>query len=103
MKPQLYIAGPYSEGDTVHNIQNAVNIAGLARVRGWTPFIPHLFHLWHLIDPHHREYWMELDKEYLLRSDALYRLVGKSRGADEEVALAVARGIPVYYNSVPKV
>ena len=34
----------------------------------------------------------------LQRCDAVLRLPGESRGADQDVAIAHERGIPVYYN-----
>jgi hypothetical protein len=34
----------------------------------------------------------------LQRCDAVLRLPGESRGADQDVAIAHARGIPIYYN-----
>ena len=100
-RPILYIAGPYTKGDVVMNVRKAISIASLARSRGWLPFCPHLSHLWHMVDPHHYDYWMAMDLEWLELADALYRLVGESPGADVEVAAAEARGIPVYREHVP--
>jgi len=100
-KPILYIAGPYTKGDVVVNVRKAISIASVARRRGWLPFCPHLFHLWHMVDPHHYTYWTDMDLEWLELADALYRLGGESSGADIEVAAAQARGIPVYEGFVP--
>lgn len=100
-RPILYIAGPYSGGDVVLNVRKAISIASVARSRGWLPFCPHLSHLWHMVDPHHYQYWIDMGLEWLELADALYRMVGDSPGADIEVAAAEARGIPVYTMHVP--
>ena len=100
-KPILYIAGPYSGGDVVMNVRTAIQMADVARRRGWLPFCPHLFHLWHIVEPHQWAYWTEMDMEWLELADALYRIRGESPGADAEVERAKERGIPVYTEFMP--
>jgi len=94
--PRLYIAGPYTQGDVVLNVRAAVQAAERAIQLGWTPYIPHLTHLWHLISPHPIDFWYQHDLEWLRACQALLRLPGESKGVDREVEEAVKSGIPVF-------
>lgn len=99
MKPKkVYIAGPYSQGVTAENIRNAVFAAERLVQLDCSPYIPHLSHLWELIQPHCYEFWIHHDMEWLGVCDALLRLPGHSPGADGEVAEAQRLGIPVFYS-----
>lgn len=42
--------------------------------------------------------WMEMDLQWLATCHALLRLPGESKGADEEVAVAREKGIPVHHD-----
>lgn len=94
----VYIAGPYSKGDVVINVRNAVLAADLLLKSGFVPYVPHLSHLWHTISPHPADFWYDYDLEWLRKCDCLVRLDGESAGADAEVAFARKHGIPVYYS-----
>lgn len=50
-----------------------------------------------LSDPLAGEVMYPTAERLLKRCDAVLRLAGESRGADQDVAIARARGIPVYY------
>ncbi len=93
---RVYIAGPYTKGDVVLNVRNAVLAADRVHALGFTPFVPHLTHLWHLISPHDYEFWLALDLEWLAVCDYLVRLPGESAGADREVEYALAHEISVF-------
>lgn len=95
---RIYIAGPYSKGDAAVNVANAIDAANYVAAIGWTPFVPHLTHFWHLLRPHSYDFWMAQDLEWLKVCDALLRLPGESTGADNEVAWAKDHGLPVYYS-----
>ena len=62
--------------------------------------MPHLSVLWQMIAPKTHEQWLELDLELVRRCDALLRIAGESKGADQEVEFARANGIPVFYRIV---
>lgn len=96
MIAKVYVAGPYSTGDVAVNVRKAYDVANELADRGFAPFVPHATHFWHLLHPRPYQFWLELDKEFLLCCDALLRIPGVSNGADREEALAVARGIPVF-------
>lgn len=103
---RVYVAGPISNGEDKHmgyqsvvdNIRNAVTLGGRIADRGYSPFVPHLTHFWNLMDPRPYSEWLRLDDEWVLASDVVYRMPGASKGADHEVALAKAHGIPVVYS-----
>jgi len=95
---RVYIAGPYTLGDTAENVGNAILAANELAEYGFIPFVPHLTHLWHFLCPHPVEFWYAYDNTWLKLCDCLLRLPGESSGSDAEVALAEELGIPVYYS-----
>lgn len=94
----IYIAGPYSKGDVVLNVCEAVQVGDALLSLGHTPFIPHMTYTWHMVIPHDIDYWYEYDMEWLKKCDAVYRIKGASVGADLEVQKALELGLPVFYN-----
>jgi hypothetical protein len=94
---KIYIAGPYTRGDTDENVLNAIDAAEAVSELGHSPFIPHLTHFWHGVHPHPYEFWLEQDMVWLRLCDAVLRLPGESGGADREVAYALDAHMPVYY------
>ena len=95
---RVYIAGPYSEGDTAVNVARAIAAADAVLCAGHTPFLPHLSHFWHLLHHHPYEMWMAYTRVWLMVCDALIRLSGESPGVDSEAHLARSQQIPVYYS-----
>jgi hypothetical protein len=95
---RVYVAGPYSKGDTAMNVREAIITGNNLRALGFTPFIPHFTFFWHLLVPHEIDYWYAYDMEWLEQCDAVFRLPGESTGADAEVARAVELGLPVIYD-----
>lgn len=94
--PVVYVAGPYSKGDVMVNIREAMRMGQVLIDAGYVVFVPHLSAFQHLVD--HRPYreWLDYDFRVILCCDAVLRLPGESPGADEEVAFAVRNGIPVH-------
>ncbi len=110
----VYICGPISKGDLLHNIQQA-DAAFFALLRSGIPAIcPH----WNVYsggamrDPDSDEVyavagaapngttaqnWYGLDLQIVKRCGAVLRLPGESVGADLEVKCAEEHGIPVFY------
>jgi len=95
-KLKVYIAGPYSKGDVVQNVRDAISAADELAELGLTPFIPHLAHFWHFLYLHEVDFWYAYDLEWLTVCDVLLRLPGESSGADKEVAFAKQWGITIY-------
>lgn len=94
---RVYVAGPYTKGDVALNVREIIEVAEKLIEMGHTPFVPHLTHLWHLMSPHHHEYWMELDTVWLEQCEALVRVPGDSTGADRELAHAADLGLGIYF------
>lgn len=92
----VYVAGPYTHGDTAANVRIAIQVADKLLSMGHFPFVPHLTHFWHFYN--HREYeeWLRYDMEWLKQCDAVYRIEGLSSGADRECAKARELGKPIY-------
>ena len=96
-KPLIYLAGPYTLTDPVHNTHKIIKIASEIYDSGHAvPLIPHLSLLWHLVDPRPIDFWYEYDMHLLARCDALLRVPGKSSGADAEVDKAQELRILVF-------
>jgi hypothetical protein len=95
---KVFIAGPYTLGDVAVNVREACLAAEKVWEAGHLPFVPLLYHLWHLVSPHEYRYWTDLDNAWLAECDVLLRLPGESVGADNEVALADLLGTPVVHS-----
>ena len=94
----IYIAGPYTKGDTAGNVRRACLAGAQILKKGHTPFIPHLSHFWHLISPKSWETWLKIDFTLLDRCDALLRLDGESKGAEAEEIAASGLGKFIYHS-----
>ena len=105
--PLIYITGPYTGGNKRLGINGYATLQGNAESMlavaervleiGWTPVVPLLSHFWNRFHPHEEQFWHDYDKQLLLRCDAVYRMIGESPGADDEVKLAEEMKLPVYY------
>ena len=96
----VYVAGPlYSSGTWHENMRRACDAAARLIEGGVHPFVPHLYSHLALHVQRTEEQWLALDRAWLLRCDALYRLTGDSRGADLEEQWAHEAGIPIYRES----
>ena len=96
MKYRIFVAAPYTKGDVAKNVRRAIDAGQILIENGYHPFVPHLFHFWHLIHPGSYEQWTEIDLIYLTESDAMLHLLGESSGADNEVIIAGENDIPVF-------
>lgn len=81
---KVYIAGPYTLGDTALNVRRAILAADEVWAAGFLPYVPHLDHLWHLVSPKPISTWYAMDIGWLRVCDAVLRLQGESEGADIE-------------------
>jgi hypothetical protein len=103
---KIYVAGPYGRrsGYSVdlltRNVLIATEIARDLVGMGHSPFVPHLYHWVHLASNEElpEDRWLAICLEWVPQCDAVFRMMGESVGADNEVALAKSLGIPVYYN-----
>lgn len=97
MSKRVYIAGPYTKGDVALNVRTAIEAADRVLKAGHVPFVPHLFHFWHLLIPGPYEQWTAMDLDWLKVCDVVWRLPGKSLGADAEERAARKEQTPVFY------
>lgn len=95
-RPLVYIAGPYTKPDPVENTRKAIEWGERVEGLGAAVFIPHLSLFWHFASPAELHKWYDRDNHLLERCDAVFRFDGESTGADNEVALAESRGLPVF-------
>jgi nucleoside 2-deoxyribosyltransferase len=96
-RPLIYIAGPYTNPDPVQNTHEAIRFGlQVYKDTGCPVIIPHLTMTAHLVEPHEVAFWYEFDLEQLAHCDAVFRMPGRSTGADAEVTEAQRLGIPVY-------
>ena len=93
---KIYIAGPYTKGDTAENVRNAIYAGNFLANKGHAVFIPHLTHFWHMLIPNGYDFWMKQDEIWLRECDAVYRIDGESAGADKECEIARSLGMPIY-------
>lgn len=108
MKPLVYIASPYSQGDCVINTRCSIDVFMHLLVGGeCVPISPlALSFLPHLVQPIPYEAWMTYMLSLVENCDALLRVNAEwgdyfqenSPGANREIALASERGIPVFYS-----
>lgn len=94
----VYVAGPLTTGLTTHNVREATLAAAKLMDLGMVPFLPHTNVLAEMIAPRSEREWLEdFDFPWLRKCDAMLRLPGMSRGADEEEQVAKMHGIPVFH------
>lgn len=97
-RKRVYIAGPMSKGKMSDNVRSGMTVAHELMELGYAPFTPHLTHFLDVLKSQPYETWLECDFSWIRVCDALLRLPGESPGADREVALAEALGIPVFHS-----
>lgn len=95
---KVYIASPYTKGDVAVNVKVQIDMADKLMDNGFIPFVPLYSHFQHMAHPRDHREWMILDLEWLKVCDYVLRLKGESKGADEEVALAISLNIPIFYS-----
>ena len=100
-RPLVYVAGPLmSFGSQARNVRNGALACLQLMHAEIDAFCPHLSWFADLFEdsPPGYERWISLDFNIISRCDALYRMEGVSPGADREIELATAQGIPVFYS-----
>ena len=91
----IYVCGPlYGSGYVDTNVKRALQVAEYVRQCGAIPFVPHLFMFWHFRHGHPTDYWLEMDRHWLLKCDGLLVLPGVSPGSRLEEKWAAQELIP---------
>lgn len=96
-KIKVYIASPYTKGDSAKNVRRQIDVVDDLMNRGFAPFAPLYSHFQHMVHPRSYEDWMEIDKFWVRDCHCVLRLGGESQGADIEVQEARKFGKPVFY------
>jgi hypothetical protein len=94
---RVYVAGPISR-DVFNGVWRGFAAGRQLFLDGLAPFVPHFDALFFLPDGNWNAY-LEYDLEYILTSDAVWRLHGDSPGADLEVEKAMDLSIPIFYEA----
>jgi len=94
----VYIASPYTLGDTGENVQAQFQAAHTVMDLGHCPVAPLLDHFLHMHRPRPYQDWIDCCLAKVRRCDIVWRLPGESPGAEKEVAAAEQCGIPVACN-----
>ena len=94
----VYIASPYTLGDVGKSVGVHMKVANDLIGRGFCVIAPLLTHFLHIFYPRDWETWIKVDLELLSRADVVYRVPGKSAGADIETQEAEKLGIPVVHS-----
>lgn len=97
-KIRVYLASPYTLGDTAVNVKHQMDMVDFLMDKGFAPFAPLYSHFQHMVHPRPYEDWIEIDLVWVRACDCLLRMGGESKGADGEVAEAKRLGIPVFFN-----
>lgn len=97
-RPRVYVAGPYTQGNMLENVRNAIDAGDRLASKGFAPYIPHLSHFWDLVHKHDYEFWLDICLTWVQACDAVLRLPGYCPGCEREVALAENCGIPIFEN-----
>ena len=97
-KIRIYIASPYTLGDTGMNVRNQILTGHELMKLGFFPYIPELHHFVHMICPLTYDEVMSLDLVWLECCDCVLRLPGESKGADIETEHALKNNIKVFYS-----
>lgn len=120
MRNRVYIAGPISRGDLMHNVNQATEAFVKLALAGLAPHCPHWFVYSKMCyrnnplelgglpskvlceatvagnDAMTHDDWLGIDLAWVEMADAVLRLPGESVGADREVEHAKRVGIPVF-------
>lgn len=92
--PHVYISGPMTLGDQTLNQKWLVDCAELFYNLGAVPIVPVGSILWHSHYPKTHRSWLDIDCSILLRCDLVFRIPGRSKGADQEEEAARVGKIP---------
>src|ERR1035437_920523 len=95
---RIYIASPYTIGDTAINVKRQLTCVDDLMTLGFAPFAPLYSHFQHLVFPRPYTDWIAIDLVWVEACDCVLRLEGESSGADGEVKYALELGKPVFYS-----
>lgn len=92
----VYILGPHVEGDPFISLRMAVQNAEVLRNAGYTPHVPQLHMLWHMVSPREQDDFISINMDFLKMCGAVVKIPGVVNSDSPEEQLANELGIPVY-------
>jgi len=96
----VYVAGPYTAGQQVHNVRRMAILAMWLWKQGFTTYCPLLTHFLDYLYPMDYEDWLLFDMEWMRKCDCIlwdrYWCPGESKGAEREIAEMQRLGKPVF-------
>lgn len=99
---RIYLCAPLTNANTLSPEEIALNADRAAAMgaellkHGFAPLIPQLTAGHDCLMAVHWALWIETGQAWIRVADAVLRLPGASKGTEEEVAFALARGVPVF-------
>ena len=99
LRPRIYISGPITSGDRNHHVYVSQKWQKLLMENGFAPLNPiHTCVLPFAWEPGMtHDMWIACDLPWIEVSDAVLRLPGYSKGADQETEHAFQSGLPVFF------
>lgn len=97
-RPRVFVSCPISRGDAEVNFKRACAAQHDLILHGYAPLNPALCMRLPGNELIEHDQWMEVSLPWVEASDAVLRVSGYSRGADEETAHAEFFSIPVFYS-----
>jgi hypothetical protein len=92
----VFISSPYTIGDVAVNVRRQIDIKAELEQAGFLVFAPLMSHFEHLIYPREYNKWLDIDFQWILRSDCILRLDGVSAGSDLECKFAKDNYVKVF-------
>ncbi len=93
----VYVSGPITCGDQFRNIQLGIDAFNDLMDAGIAAYCPHFTAFAQMTVARSHDEWMRYDLDVILpRCSAVFRIPGKSVGADMEEQRAIELGIPVF-------
>jgi len=97
---KVYIASPYTVGDTAQNVKLQIDTVDTLMDVGFAPYAPLYSHFQHMVHPRPYQDWVNIDFEWVKTCDCLLRLGGESPGAEKEIEVAIENDKPVFYRII---
>lgn len=94
-RPLVYMAGPIT-GDPWGCVRKALSVETYLNEHGFDCYLPQLSVLAEIVRRRPYDHYLRVNMNILERCDGLYRIKGKSTGADEEFERAKVLGLPVH-------
>lgn len=97
-KLKIYIASPYIAGNPNANVEKQLYAASLLVDAGCKPYVPLFNHFIQIRRNKFDDVWLNLELEWLVECDAVFRLQGYCERTEREIEFARSKNIPVLFS-----